>query len=160
MTQSKLKSLLRYDKETGEFTWIKSSPKMIGKVAGTVKGDSGYVQIQIGNKLHRAHRLVFLYVFGYMPKFVDHENHNRADNSLDNLRDVTKIQNSQNVLKSKRNTSGQVGVSWNKNNNNWRASINVNKKKINLGSFDKFSEAVDARKLAEVAYGFHKNHGR
>ena len=160
MTQKKLKSLLKYNEITGEFIWIKSSPKMMGKVAGTINSDSGYVQIQIDDKIYRAHRLVFMYIFGYFPRFVDHENHNRADNSLDNLRDVTKIQNSQNVLKSKRNTSGQVGVSWSKQANKWEARINVNKKKIRLGQFVSFSDAVDVRKNAEVLYGFHKNHGK
>jgi hypothetical protein len=29
-----------------------------------------------------------------------------------------------------------------------------------LGNFDSFSDAVEARKAAEVEYGYHPNHGR
>ena len=40
------------------------------------------------------------------------------------------------------------------------ASIKVNYKNKHLGRFDAFSDAVKSRKEAEVAFGFHKNHGK
>ena len=39
-------------------------------------------------------------------------------------------------------------------------SIKVNRKDIYLGRFDKFEDAVAARKKAERKHGFHPNHGR
>uniref|UniRef100_A0AB39C382 HNH endonuclease n=1 Tax=Salmonella phage vB_SE126_1P TaxID=3236703 RepID=A0AB39C382_9VIRU len=41
----------------------------------------------------------------------------------------------------------------------WVAKIKVDRRKIHLGQFDNFDEAVAARKDAEAAYGFHENHG-
>jgi len=45
-------------------------------------------------------------------------------------------------------------------NGRWRASISVANRQRYLGTFDYLAEAVEARKAAEVKYGFHPNHGR
>jgi len=51
-----------------------------------------------------------------------------------------------NQRKSKRNTSGYVGVMWKPNNKNkWVAEININKNCIRIGSFKTKEEAVKAR---------------
>ena len=47
------------------------------------------------------------------------------------------------------NTSGYTGVHWNKLRNKWQAVIQRNGKKINLGCFDDFEDAVRARQAAE-----------
>jgi len=36
----------------------------------------------------------------------------------------------------------------------------VDGKTIHLGRFDKFEDAVAARKAADIKYGFHPNHGK
>lgn len=51
--------------------------------------------------------------------------------------------------KSKRNSSGYVGVSWSKKTRRWRAQISFRGEYINLGSFKIFDDAVNARKEAE-----------
>ena len=43
------------------------------------------------------------------------------------------------------NTSGFVGVSWSKKNSNWIATISVNAKRLQIGSFKTKEEAVQAR---------------
>lgn len=50
------------------------------------------------------------------------------------------------------NTSGVTGVSKNANKKRWRAYITINKKRIHLGTFDLFEDAVNARKEAEEKY--------
>ncbi len=64
------------------------------------------------------------------------------------------------MSKSKKNTSGVTGVTWDKSNNRWIAQIVIDGRHKKLGRFTDFSKAVDARKNAEVLYGFHKNHGK
>lgn len=50
------------------------------------------------------------------------------------------------------NTSGVKGVSWNKSRESWEVYINLHGKKIHLGRYAKFEDAVKARKRAEEEY--------
>lgn len=64
-----------------------------------------------------------------------------------------------NRRKAKNNKTGKTGVSYleHKPNLNWHAYIYKDNKKINLGRFASFDEAVKARKEAEIKYfGFNK----
>ena len=58
------------------------------------------------------------------------------------------------------NTSGVMGVSWKKAYNKWGAYIGVNKKRKYLGYYSSIDKATEARKAAEIKYGYHKNHGQ
>lgn len=50
------------------------------------------------------------------------------------------------------NTSGASGVVWNKQNKKWSVVITVDNKKIHLGYFIDFNDAVQARKDAELIH--------
>ena len=156
MTQNRLKKLLHYDIDTGVFTRLTdaSCKTKIGDIAGGVDA-GGYLHIRVDGKRMKAHRLAFLYMIGYIPTEVDHINHNKLDNSWFNLREATRAEQNQNHTKRKDNKSGVTGVCWSNREHKWKAKIG----KVFLGTFIKFSDAVDARKLAEVAYGYHENHG-
>ena len=147
--------------KSGLFTWkIASSARVeIGSIAGTkVKG---YIHIKINKKIYKAHRLAWLYVHGEYPNHhIDHKNHKKDDNRFKNLRDITHQENMKNTSKRKSNTSGVVGVSWNKQRNKWCASIRVDGKNTHLGYFANKKDAVRTRKDAEVQHGYHKNHGK
>ncbi len=162
MTQSELKILLDYDPLTGLFTWKKAHGNKVknGDIAGTLSNTTGYIQIQINKQLYRAHRLAFLYMTGSMPVEVDHDNRVRHDNKWSNLTGGTHRENLLNQKKSKNNTSGTTGVSWNKQGKNWRASIWIDGKHKNLGHFKEKSDAIKVRLDAEVKHGYHKNHGK
>ncbi len=55
------------------------------------------------------------------------------------------------------NTSGKSGVSWNKRKNKWEAAIGFQNRRIFLGYFDKWEDAVKSRQVAELEYyGFNK----
>ena len=83
-------------------------------------------------------------------KVVDHiipVTDNECDNRKANLRVCTQSQNRQNYKgKNPNNTSGYIGVAWNKREEKWMAHIRVNWKFKNLGYYDDILDAVDARK--------------
>lgn len=51
--------------------------------------------------------------------------------------------------RAKNNTSGYTGVYWNRRRQKWNAEIRKDGKRYNLGGFDTFEDAVNARRLAE-----------
>lgn len=82
---------------------------------------------------------------------VDHINHNKLDNRRDNLRVCTHQENDWNKVPISTNTSGITGVSktqW----GTWQSRIEVNGKKICLGSFSTLEEATKVRRQAELEY--------
>ena len=91
---------------------------------------------------------------------IDHINGDPFDNRIDNLRLVTQRENSMNRRLSCNNKSGVIGVHYYSSRKQWQAQITSEGKKINLGRFDNFDDAVKVRKDAEIKYGFHENHGR
>jgi hypothetical protein len=173
ITQKALKELLSYDKDSGVFIW-KSRPqshfkcnarfrawhtRCCGKLAGTIC-HYGYRAIKIRGHMYKAHRLVWLYIHGGWPSGeIDHINHNRLDNSLRNLRQVSPMDNSKNLPKRCDNSSGIIGVYWDKARGLWSSYINHERKRLALGRSADFFEACCTRKSAEVRYGFHPNHG-
>jgi len=160
MNQQLLKEYLEYDPETGVFTWLKDSGarKVKGTLAGVVH--NGYLDIQIKCKKYKAHRLAFLFMEGEFPQDqVDHINHVKNDNRWSNLRHSNYSENAKNHPMQKNNTTGIVGVKWDKRKSLWRADIVVNGINIYLGRRkDKFL-TICLRKSAELKYGFHANHG-
>lgn len=164
ITQKYLKEIFNYDAETGILTWKVrlSSAAGIGENAGyewVSSAGKTYILIGLKNKLYRAHRLIWMYVHGKWPNEIDHINGCGTDNKIVNLRNVSRVINSQNQRMSTRNKSGVTGVCWDKRYNKWKAYITVNVKLNNIGSFDSLFDAICARKSAEVEYEFHKNHG-
>ena len=161
MKQKYLKSKLNFDSNTGLFTYAKNVNRFKkGDISGHLNND-GYIAISIDKKIYNAHRLAWLYIYGYMPtEQIDHINHIRTDNRISNLREATHTENDRNAKKRHDNTSGVTGVSWHKKDKRWSARINTDGNRINLGSFVEYHEAVNARKNAETLYGYHENHGK
>jgi hypothetical protein len=158
---------LDYDPETGVFLWryCDDMPRRWNtRYAGTVAGvdvGNGYRRIGIGGKMHGAHRLAWLIVTGEWPDAeIDHINGDRSDNRIANLREVSCTENGRNKAMPKNNTSGVIGVGWDSGAGKWRAAIGVAGRNIFLGLFTDIASAIAARKAAEIAYGFHPNHGR
>ena len=132
-----------------------------GKRALASLNSLGYFMGSILNRPYTAHRVIWAMHYGEWPKKqIDHINHNRADNRIINLRDVTAGENSRNMRKKPDNKSGVLGVYWNKSKNKWSAQIVVDGKQQYLGYFMCKKSAVICRKSAERAYGYHANHGK
>lgn len=151
-----------YDEITGKLTW-KKLPKYsrasIGDEVGSIDAE-GYRRLNMNKYRKLAHRVIWYCEKGYEPKYLDHINGIKDDNRLCNLRDVSHQDNCRNHSKSKANTSGITGVNFHIGKQKWCASIGVNRKHINLGTFECKEDAIKARKQAEQDYGFHENHGR
>ena len=162
LTQKCVKALFKYD---GCDLWWKypgpNGRRPVDRPAGYKDKDYGYLIINVKYRLYKAHRLVWLYVHGRWPKEIDHINGDRADNRIENLREVTRSQNRRNSKKPSTNTSGHMGVYLNKKKGKpFRAGIWHNNRQIWIGSYNSIEEAVAARKAAERKYGYSPNHGR
>ena len=156
LTQKEVKEILNYDPLTGIFTRKVSPSRKIraGSVAGHLN-KLGYTEIMISGKIYKAHRLAWLYVYGYFPEHqIDHKDRNKSNNRINNLRHATHSCNMRNTGLQQNNTSGIKGVSWYKRSDKWRARIKVNNKHRHLGYFTDFSEAVCTRLAAEQCLGW------
>lgn len=163
-----LRKRLRYEPETGKLFWLdyEGMPqrwltRWVGKEAFTAADTGGYLHGQVCGKLFRAHRIAWSIYYGEHPKGeIDHINGLTDDNRIENLRVVTIQDNRRNQKKPITNTSGVVGVGWDKSRGLWTSSIKVGGVQKNLGRFCCFGQAVKTRHDAEKVYGFHENHGR
>lgn len=101
-------------------------------------------------KIIRLHRVV-LDIEDREDINVDHKNLVRYDCRKCNLRRATDSENSRNKDYTYFKTeSGITGVR--KSGNKWTSYISVNNKTLNLGTFVKIEDAIEARKSAEVKY--------
>ena len=158
LTQERLKELLNYDPETGEFTWREDrGGKKAGEPAGCKKRT--YIAISVDDKVYRAHLLAWLYTTGEWPHpFLDHKDLNKHNNAFDNLREATKSQNMANVGLIASNKSGLKGVSryraGERYGKPWQASIRDNGKSKHLGHFANAEQAHAAYcAAAEIIFG-------
>jgi hypothetical protein len=77
-------------------------------------------------------------------KYVDHSDNNKLNNSISNLRWVTRNENSRNRNSNKNTSSSYVGIHHSKTENKWKYSVNVNGK-IHMKRFDTEKEAAIKR---------------
>ena len=161
LTAAELNEMFRYDGATGKLynriTRGKRARK--GLEAGCTRPE-GYRMVKIAGVGYYTHRLIWKMRTGSDPaEEMDHINHDRTDNRIENLREVTHSEQVKNASRRKDNTSGVTGVHWDTRDQKWQVQIRVEGNQRYLGSFTHFFHAVRARKLAEVGAGFHVNHG-
>lgn len=148
------------DRPRGHFissaSWKRQNTKYARKPAGCLDTASNRFWVLLAPLHLQASRIVWALSNDCDPGhfFVDHKDGDTTNNRIDNLRLSTHSENSRNKPISSRNKSGCVGVGWNKRKNRWAAEINVNNKRIRLGLYKDYNEAVAARRKAEP-----KHHG-
>ena len=155
LTQKRLKEIIHYEPDTGVFTrHVTVANAVAGSIAGC-KTSMGYIRIKIDRKAVFAHRLAWLYVYGYFPKqIIDHVNQIKDDNRIKNLRKSSALQNAHNISHKKTiSKSGFRGVSWHKRCKKYCARIRVNNKTISLGYFNNPESAHKA--YLEAAKKYH-----
>jgi len=126
-TLGRIKSLDRVDSR---------GQKRIGIVLKQELTPKGYNRVTLysdvnGERNWKVHQLVML-VFGVLKRgdVIDHINHNRSDNRIENLRSVTQRFNcGHRKLKSK---SHLTGVTFNKVSGKWHSHIRVKNRRIGL----------------------------
>jgi len=118
---------------------------------------SKYIQIALKNKSYKVHRIIGMVYLGLdinNPNLqVDHIDRCRTNNNINNLRIVTNQENMWNTTR--------TGYSWHTRDEKWTAYININKKRIHLGSFNTEEEARNAYLEAKQKYhiiSHHPNH--
>lgn len=181
-SQEGLRQLLRYEPETGKLFWRARSAdhfnaggrtsaehaartwntKYAGKEAFTAKKRSGHLHGLLFGANTMAHRVAWAVHYGEAPNgFIDHINHDPADNRIANLRIVDASGNAKNRSPNKRKRSGLphgVSVRVNMGINRYFAQIQVEGKNRHLGTFDTPEEAAAAYIKAAQDHGFHENH--
>lgn len=131
LTQEKVKRLFSYDPETGLLTRLITISSRAQ--AGDVVGwdnGDGYLVVTIDYKVYRVHRIIWLWLYGEFPK-----------NQIDHKNHIR----SANWIKNLREATHQE---------------NQKNRTMQIGSFEDKDEAITARKIAEIKYGFHPNHGK
>jgi hypothetical protein len=159
----KLRNQLSYSPETGEFKWLTSgSGRKMNVAAGCVKrkGNNIWRRITFDQQEYTSGQLAWALMESEFPKFIiDHIDQDPLNDKWENLRRGDKSIDQRNQKKSKRNTTGIVGVKWHKTSSKFHAFIGVGGKQKYLGSSADFFEAVVLRKKAEIEHNYSPKHG-
>ena len=151
----KLKASIVYCPETGKLSCCKT-----GKSKFSARQKSGHLHGVFDRKYLKAHRVAWFITHDNWPEFIDHLNGDPSDNRLCNLRAATRIENNKNAGIRRDNTSGIVGVYWQKQSKKWMAVISSEGKSKYLGLYENKEAAIVARKTAEKYFDFYENKRR
>jgi hypothetical protein len=153
LTKDEASQRLSYDETTGIFVWLRRAAQphenaakvatwntmYAGKVAGVKT--HGYVRISVNDTKYYAHRLAWLIHYGEWPSgIIDHIDCNGQNNSIANLRDVTKVENGRNLRAPRKSRSGIPGV-YQMASGKFRSQRKVGSKVVHLGVFGSAEEA-------------------
>lgn len=105
------------------------------------KNAQGYIAIKINGQTFKAHRIAWMMETGSDPlQQIDHKNGIRHDNRWCNLRDVTRSVNLQNLRGARSDSATGLLGAW-PCVGGFTAQINVNGKRLRLGTFSTAEQA-------------------
>ena len=120
----------------------------------TQRISKNYKSVRMKNGNKSVHQLVAMAFLGHVPCghkiVVDHINHDKLNNRLENLQLITNRENCSKDVKNK--SSKYTGVSWDKARNKWVSQIKINGKTVPLGRYkcELVASIVYQKKLKEV----------
>lgn len=120
------------------------------KILKQTKNTHGYLTVGLYSekrKITKVHKIMSsVFMLNEKNLVVNHKDFNRLNNKKINLELISQRENSNKQhIKSR---SRYLGVCWNKNVNKWKSQIVINKKQVNLGSFNTELEASNAYQKA------------
>ncbi len=104
------------------------------------ENENGYAKSGINGKNVSMHKFIMGKQDGMV---IDHKNSNRLDNRRENLRFLTREQNSQNQKKRENASSKYYGVCFNQAEKHYASKFTLNGKQIYLGIFDNEIDAAE-----------------
>lgn len=92
---------------------------------------------------------------------IDHIDGDGLNNRIPNLRDVSSSINSKNRKLSSNNSSGHIGITWEKQHNTWRVRVSSCGKRNHIGRYSNLEDAVNAHNIALLLDGeYTERHGK
>jgi len=145
ITQERLKELVSYDPETGEFTNLVTRGQIkAGCRPGYVRIQDGYYVMILDGRLYLGHTVAWIYMLGTLPPDeIDHRDLDKSNNRWSNLRAATPRQNCAN--RRKRADSKQPYKCVTFHRKKWRYAVVVDGKR-------QWSKVFDTPELAHAAY--------
>lgn len=139
-----------YEYEVSNLGRVKSLKFGNEKILKATLNHEGYKRVGLyknkKQKYFKVHQLVAMAFLGHTPNghtmVVNHIDHNRVNNNIDNIEIVTARANSSH--KKVKGSSNYTGVSFVISRGRWSAGIKINGKSIFLGYFDSEIEASNA----------------
>lgn len=144
ITQEYLKNLFDYD--GFNLIWKESrGPAKAKSIAGTINS-RGYRHIRIDNKFYQAHRLIWIYIYGFLndTDFIDHIDRNRNNNQINNLRKCSNTENSLNRKVSSTSSSGIKNLYTTKSGLYYIECV-LNGKQYRTQKFKNIEDAIEIR---------------
>lgn len=148
-----LRTLLRYDSESGGLYWRHRSPEFFSdstrahhvstwnskhadRAAFSAINRDGYKTGTVLGETHLAHRVTWALEQGSWPVHqLDHIDGDRLNNRIHNLREATSVENNRNTTSRCNASSKFLGVSWQKKCKKWKSTIRINGIITHLGLF-------------------------
>lgn len=159
-----LRKYLDYDPTTGILSWkhglTYAQQRPAGQPAGTMS-KGGYLRVSIERQMYANNRVAWKMFYGADPAgVVDHEDGDKLNNRISNLRDVTQSKNACNAVRRSDNTTGFKGVVFDKRRGNFVVNLKVDGVRVLSPNFTTPEAANDyVRSLREQLHGEFTCHG-
>jgi hypothetical protein len=154
LTAEQVRELLDCDPEQGRLIWkarAKPSPsnwnaRWAGTEAGYLDPSTGYRRIEIDGHPYPAHRVIWLWCKGWLPRRdIDHRDGDKTNCAIGNLRPATKVQNAQNRRPPTKRGDAPPGCSWDQKRQKWQVYVRKSGK-------NHFVDRFTSREAASRAY--------
>lgn len=138
-----IRELFDYDAETGLLSRKASKRPQFLMATKANDGRDGYVRHYALNGYYLAHHIIWFWWYGeHFVNFIDHIDGDRANNRIENLRDVSHRVNCWNTTRARKG-AGLIGAALQKNGR-YLARIKVVDRQVVIGTFTTEQESHEA----------------